>query len=269
MSHISAKTVKEDIARAVANAKRQQASKALSFASQAFEGLSESTVIVGRVRFEVEVLLADMLRELMLVNEIKELIKANLIYKRGTEKRLAQALAKLSLMLINQDKAASAELVQAKQREIDDAFGKARQALKEDNPATARRLLNTICEKYSDEPGIFSKAGQVLSQAGLHQFVIPYAEQAMEKNPKDALAYSLAVESAKRIGEYGKAETVLREALRCFGAHPKTYVSLAKVLYQMGQWDKAYDAARSAYDRDSSLAEAKEILDLTEKKVMG
>jgi len=269
MSHISAKTVKEDIARAVANAKRQQAVKALSFASQAFEGLAESTVIVGRVRFEVEVLLADMLREIMLVNELKGLIKGNLVYKRGTEKRLAQALAKLSLLLINRDKAASEQSAQARQEEIDGAFTKARQALKQNNPATARRLLNTLCEKYSDEPGIFSKAGQLLFQAGLHQFVIPYAEQAMEKNPKDALAYSLAVESAKTIGELPKAETVLREALRCFGSHPKTYVSLARVLYQMGQWDKAYDAARTAYDRDSSLAEAKEILDLTEKKVMG
>jgi len=46
-------------------------------------------------------------------------------------------------------------------------------------------------------------------------------------------------------------------------------VSLARVLYQMGRWDQAYDAARAAYDRDSTLAEAKEILDLTERRVMG
>jgi len=37
----------------------------------------------------------------------------------------------------------------------------------------------------------------------------------------------------------------------------------------MGRWDQAYDAARAAYDRDNTLAEAREIVELTEKRVMG
>ena len=77
------------------------------------------------------------------------------------------------------------------------------------------------------------------------------------------------MEACKQSGELVKAEKFLRDALRNFGAHPKTFVSLARVLYQMGKWDQSYDAARAAYDRDPTLAEAKEILDLTERRVMG
>ncbi|GFK93464.1 hypothetical protein NNJEOMEG_01297 [Fundidesulfovibrio magnetotacticus] len=243
--------------------------KALNSASSAFEAYSTSTSIMGRAKFELEVLLLDMLRELELVPDIKAQLRGGLKFRKGDEQLFAKALAALAQHLEHMDKSAKDAALQDKLSRIEQAFDKAREALREKNLPTARRVLNTVCERYPDEKGIFTRAAKMLAEAGLQSDVIPFAEKAMEIDLKDAQAYGLAVEACRQIGELPKAETILREALKAFGAHPKTYVSLAKVLYQMGRWDQAYDAARSAQDRDPNLAEAREIVELTEKRVMG
>lgn len=269
MSGASAKAVKEDISRAVGYARRFLPMKALTAASSAFESYATSTAIMGRAKFELEVLLADMLRELELVPDIKAQLRGPFKFKKGNEKQFAAALAALCKHLEKLEQAAQSDLVNERLERIRVAFGKAGDALKERNLPAARRLLNTVCEQYPDEPGTFTRAAKMLFDAGLYPDVIGYAERAIEINPKDAQAFSLAVECCRTIGELPKAEIFLRDALKNFGAHPKTYVSLAKVLYQMGRWDQAYDAARAALDRDPNLAEAKEVVELTEKKVMG
>lgn len=265
----TAKTVKENISRATGYARRMEAVKALCCAGRAFDGFATSTKIMGRAKFELEILLADMLRELELVPEIKRLLRGSLIFKRGTEKQFALALAALAMRIEHLQHEAEEKSHRERLGRIATAFDKARQALREKSLPMARRVLYTVCEQNSLEPNIWTNAAKVLAEAGLHPDAIPFAEKALEINPKDVMAFSLAVEACRTIGELSRAESLLRAALKSFGAHPRTYVSLAKVLYQMGKWDQAYDAARGAFDRDPSLVEAKEILDLTERRVMG
>lgn len=224
---------------------------------------------MGRAKFELEILLQDMLRELELVAEIKDKLRGPFFYKRGGEKRFALALAALALLLEKQETKAREAQEQDVQNRIKQGFVKAGEFLAAGSLPSVRRSLNTVCERYSEEPGIYTRAAVMLSEAGLHADALGFAERAIELNAKDAQAMSLAVEACKQTGELEKAEKLLRGALRNFGAHPKTFVSLAKVLYQMGRWDQAYDAANAAYERDSSLTEAREILELTEKRVMG
>ncbi|WP_243438446.1 tetratricopeptide repeat protein [Fundidesulfovibrio soli] len=244
------------------------ATKALAAGSKAFEAYATSTAIMGRAKFELEILLADMLRELELVPDIKAQLRGPFIYKRGSEKQFSQALAGLCAHLEKLEQAAAEKVQRDRQDRIATFFEKAAEALREKNLPSTRRLLNNVCEQYPDEPGIFSRAARMLADAKLPGDVIPFTERAIEINPKDAAAYGMAVEACQAIGELTMAEKFLREALKNFGAHPKTYVTLAKVLYKMGQWDKAYDAARSALDRDPNLAEAREVVELTEKKVI-
>ena len=269
MSGPSAKSVKEDISRAIGYARRFIAIKALTAGASAFAAYANSTAIIGRAKFELEILLLDMLRELELVPDIKAQLRAPFKFKKGAEKKFAMALAALAMHLEKLEKKAQDTAIHENLKRIAMIFDKAQEAIREKNMPAARRVLSSVCEQNSTEPGIYTKAAKMFADAGLHPDVIPFVEKAMEVNPRDATAFSLAVESCRQIGELEKAEKFLRDALRFFGAHPKTYVSLARVLYQMGRWDQAYDAARAAYDRDSSLAEAKEILDLTERRVMG
>jgi tetratricopeptide (TPR) repeat protein len=268
MSGASAKTVKEDISRAIGYARRFMAIRALRAGASAFEAYSKSTAIMGRAKFELEVLLMDMLRELELVPDIKMQLRSPFKFQKGSEGKFALALAALAMHLEKMEKNAQDAAVQDKLGRIAQAFEKARESLKEKNLPSARRVLNTVCEQNPGEPGIFTKAAQMLAEAGLMTDVLPFTEKAIEINPKDAQAFGLAVEACKQIGELNKAEKLLRDALKNFGAHPKTYVSLARILYQMGQWDQAYEAARAASDRAPNLPEVKEILEITEKKVM-
>lgn len=269
MSGGSAKAAKENISRATAYARRFEAVKALKSAAAAFETFASGTSIMGRAKFEIEVLLLDMLRELELVPDIRAQLRGPFKFQKGAENKFAMALAALALHLEKLEKKAEDAAVQEKLARIAQIFDKARESIAEKNLPSARRILNAVCEQNPKEPGIFTKAAKMMADAGLMAEVVPFAEKAIEANPKDAQAVGLAVEACKQVGELPKAEQFLRDAMRNLGAHPKTYVSLAKVLYQMSKWDQAYDAARAAYDRDPSLAEAKEILDLTERRVMG
>jgi tetratricopeptide (TPR) repeat protein len=269
MSGATAKVIKEHISRATGYARRFEAIKALRAGATAFESYASTTAVVGRAKFELDVMLLDMLREFELVPDIKAQIRGPFKFKKGAEKTFALALSALAMHLEKLEQKAGEAANQDRLSRIAQAFEKARESLRENNLPTARRILNTVCEQNQGEPGIFSNAAKMLSEAGLHADVIPFAEKAIEINPKDTLAFSLGVESCKQAGELVKAEKLLRDALKNFGAHPKTFVSLARVLYQMGKWDQSYDAARAAYDRDPTLAEAKEVLDLTERRVMG
>ena len=269
MNAVAAKTIKEDISRATAYARRSQALKALQSAQRAFERAGEKGALVGRAKSEVEALLGDMLRVLDLLPEVNALLGKPMAFKRGMEPRYAQAMGALALRVQQMEGQAEAARQEEAQARIAQALDKVRQLVAEKNLPAARRLLTAVCDQHPDEPGIFTTAAELCREAGLYVELIPLAEKAMEMNPKDAKAFSLAIEACQQIGEDGKAETLLREAMRQFGAHPRTYVTLAKVLYKMRKWEQAYDAARSAVDRDPSLAEAREILELTEKRVMG
>jgi len=269
MSAVTAKSVKEDISRATAYARRFMSVKALQAASSAFEAYAAGTSIVGRAKLELEILLLDMLRELELVPDIKAQLKGSFKYKKGAEGVFVKALAALAFHLEKLENHGQEAADKERQGRIAFAFQKAQEAMREKNTPGTRRILNTVCEQNPSEPGIYTRAARMLADVGMYPDVIGFAEKAMELDPKDVQAFSLAVEACKQIGELPKAEHFLRDALKNFGAHPKTYVSLAQVLYQMRKWDDAYDAARAAYDRDNSLVEAKEILELTEKRVMG
>ena len=268
-STATAKSVKEDISRATGYARRMEAVKALRCAGRAFDGFAGSSRIMGRAKIELEILLGDMLRELELVPEIKGLLRGSFVFKRGSEQQFALALAAVAMRVEHLRQADEEKALDDRLARIATAFDKARQALRESSLPMARRVLSSVCEHNPLEPNIWTNAAKVLAEAGLHADAIPFAEKALEINPKDAVACGLAVEACRSIGELPKAESLLRAALRSFGAHPRTFVSLAKVLYQMGKWDQAYDAARGAFDRDPSLDEAREILELTEQRVMG
>ena len=269
MSEATAKSVKEDISRATAYARRAMSVKALQSAGSALDGYASSRSIIGRAKLELEILLQDMLRELELMPEVKAHLKGSFKLRKGAEAVFAKALAALAVHLEKLEHQKQAVAGQKTRERLDRTFQTAQDALREKNLPAVRRILNTVCEQNPTEPGIHTRAAMLLAEAGLHPDVIGFAEKAIEQNPKDARAFSLGVEACKQIGELPKAEVFLRDALKNFGAHPKTYISLARVLYQMHKWDEAYDAARAAYDRDNSLAEAKELVELTEKRVMG
>lgn len=269
MNVAAAKSIKEDIARATGYARRAEDIKALECASRAFEVFATTKTVVGRAKFELEILLGDMLRELDHLPEIRKRLDKPLAYKRGQEAFYAKALGAMARHVVQARDADAIQRESERRRHLDETLDKARQLLADKNLPVARRVLAVTCEQHAAIPGVYTAAAAILSEAGLHADAVPMAEKGIESDPKDAQAYRIATEACAVIGENAKAADLLREALRQFGAHPRTYITLARVLYKQGKWDQAYDAARAALDRDPELEDAREMVALTEKKVLG
>ena len=62
---------------------------------------------------------------------------------------------------------------------------------------------------------------------------------------------------------FQKAEALYLDAVRAFGAHPMTYLNIAKFYYKWHKRDDAFEYAERALAMDPNLAEAIEIRDKT------
>jgi len=125
-----------------------------------------------------------MLRELELVPDIQAQLRGPFKFKKGSEKRFALALAALAMHLEKVEQRDQDSAVQENLNRIARVFDKAQEAIQEKNMPGARRVLASVCEQNSTEPGIYTKAAKMLADAGLHMDAIPFLEKAMEVNPR-------------------------------------------------------------------------------------
>lgn len=267
MAQISAKKVKEHLARASAYAGKQETGKALASACEGIKCIVLSTTIFGRERFEIEVLLRDLLGILQELPEVMPLVHGKIPYVKGTEKKLYLLLDGIKKK-IAADAAAFREVeLQEREDRLIDAMGKARTYVKRKEFPAARSILNRICDEYADREGILIKAGRMFVDANLHHDALPFFEKSMEAFPRDGRAFSLAVECHLALGESARAEGLLKTILKQFGASPGTYLTMARLYVATRKWDKAYDALVSILDKDPKNAAAKKLMKTVEPKM--
>jgi len=101
--------------------------------------------------------------------------------------------------------------------------------------------------------------GEMFAAAGLLLEAAEMFKLALEKFPDDGEAWRLAIDAYDSLGEFRKAEMLYLEALKVFGAHPLTYLNMAKFYYKWRKKDAAYEYAQRALGLDPNLAEALEI----------
>lgn len=267
MAQITAKTVKEHLARASAYAGKQDTGKSLASACEAIKCIVLSKTIFGRERFEIEVLLRDLLTLLQELPEVAVVVHGKIPYAKGTEKKLYLLLDTIKKKIEADAEAALEKDARDREDRFIDAMGKARMYVDRKEFPAARSILNRVCDEFSDREGILIDAGRMFVDAGLHHDALPFFEKSMEAAPRDGRAFSLAVESYLAIGESAKAERLLKTILKQFGASPGTYLTMARLYVETRKWDKAYDALVSILDKDPENAEAKKLMKTVEPKM--
>jgi len=120
-----------------------------------------------------------------------------------------------------------------------------------------------VVETFGDEPGIVREVGDMFSEAGLLNEAVEMFALAIEKDPSDGEAWRLAINAYDTLGEFQKAEALYLDAVRAFGAHPLTYLNIAKFYYKWHKRDDAFEYAERALALDPNLAEALELRDKT------
>jgi len=259
--------VGQTFARAKALLKRDETLRALETMLGGLEEL-QRTNLPGRTRFEVEVTILECVQDLNRQPIVREFFEAlshgknvSIPYKAGEEKKLAGVLGLVNKGL--REKIEQAE-ENEKQRRLDRKAGleqKGLEYLRSGDSPRGKAALRLLAEEFGQEPGVLAQVGEWLMEAKLYFEAAEILERAMEEHPKEVKSYTFATQCYLELREYQKAENVYLRVIKQFGKHPRTMLNLAKLYLSWNKKEEAFNAALEAWNKDNSLAEAKEIVD--------
>ena len=263
---VSAKEIREDIARARAYAKKSDYLKTLWCLAAAIKGIVTSQVF-GSEKFEIYSHLDEALRDLNKMGMIKRLFPQGLRYTRGKERAFYQTLMRLHKKL--QEATEKARLTKQRKRlsVLDDNLIKAEALIKADNPLEARKLYRKISEYFQDIEGIDSDIGNRLAMFGLHAEAVEYLNKALQDRATDARAHNALILCYEAMNEDEKAMEAIKEAMRRIGASEGLYLRMAKLHLKKREWGQVYNNAKAVIDRNPLNTEAQKLMKQAEPKI--
>ncbi len=267
------KLIKENLARAKAYLKRDDAIRSLEAAVIALHEYNNIT-IVGNNKFVTEVGIQEYVAEVNRHPDIREFFISRrltkepfVVYTPGQETKLAERLDSIFTgMSAAQEQFEKEEEVRLHQeraallrRGLEFLYTKG-------DEAKGRAVLRRYIEMYGEEAGVITEIADHFLKAQLPFEAADLYEQAIDKFPNDSKAYVGAISAYTELGEKEKTEKTYLAIIRKFGAHPKTFLNFAKFYLSCNIKDKAYDYAMRAFQADNTLEAAKAIMDKIDKK---
>lgn len=264
----SPKSIKENIARAKAYGQRKDYLRCLHALSLSLDDLSQSKVF-GREKFEIGILVDEVIRQLLAMEELKRVLPRSLKYTKGQEKKLAAMLLKIHDTIKNAMEKAAVEKVRKQKNQIDKFVLTGQKHLDDKNVKEAKKYFRKISEAFPEERGLLQDIGARLVKAGFPSEGVEYLERAITQTPGDSRPYISLLMAWEMLSEHDKALDVIKEISRRFGANESVYVRQSKIFLAKRMFTEAYDAAAAVLKINPLNREAKKISDKLGPKVFG
>lgn len=266
MKKMTAKEIREDIARARAYATKSDYLRTLKCLANAIGGLTTSQVY-GAEKFEIQSHLVEALRDLNKMKMIQKLFPKGLAYKKGGEKAFYQTLMRLHKKLGEAMEKARVTKLRKRLAVLDDNMIKAAKLIQAGNPVEARKLYHKIAEYFQDIDGIESDIGNRMTTFGLFAEAIEYLNKALEIQPSDVRAHNAKILCYEGMEEIEKAMEAIKNAMRRIGASEGLYLRMAKLHFKKMEWGEVYNNAKAALDRNPLNGEAAKLMKKAEPKI--
>lgn len=266
MSKVTAKEIREDIARSRAYANKNDYLRTLECLASAIKGLVTSQIF-GAEKFEIHAHLDEALRDLNKMKMIKKLFPAGLKYQKGKEKSFHQTLTRLHKKLGQAMEKARVTKLRKRLAVLDDNMIKAANLVKADNKLEARKLFRKISEYFQDIDGIDSDIGNRLTNFGMFAEAVEYLKKTLEGHQNDVRAHNALILCYEGMNEVDKAMEAIKNAMRYIGASEGLYLRMAKLHLAKREWGEVYNNAKSAMDKNPLNAEAKKLMKQAEPRV--
>lgn len=257
--------VTQNIARAKSLIRRDEPVRALD-ALLAALGAFEPSAIVGKARSVVEITLYECVAELnahariqSLIREISGSDKTAIAYKPGSEDTLAAVLRIVRKALVEAEAAAVKAVGEQAERRKQDLLERGKACLAAGEGPRGKAMLRRLSEEFGTEPGILEEIGGLFIEAGYRDDAVEFLEQAVELFPRSGNAYAALADCYWELREYEKGETLYLDAIKEFGAHPRTLVNLGRLYIAWNKRDKAFDVLNKAVRKDPDNKEAREL----------
>jgi tetratricopeptide (TPR) repeat protein len=260
-----AREIRENVSRAKGYLRRDDLDKAIGCAKDALMQKGSASAL-GLGRSEVDLLFGELCDEINRYPKVVALLESLgvrggpfLRYVAGEETLIIKKLIALQIKM---------EEIEAKERQQEEARSRAQKTqwlragqalLREKSYPKGKVYLRRVVEAFGDEPGLVREIGEMFSEAGLLNEAVEMFALAIEKDATDGEAWRLAIGAYDTLGEFKKAEALYLDAIKVFGAHPMTYLNIAKFYYKWHKRDDAFEYAERALSLDPNLAEALEL----------
>ncbi|WP_338669845.1 hypothetical protein [Pseudodesulfovibrio methanolicus] len=265
-SPMTAKEIREDIARARAYAKKNDYLRTLKYLASAIRGMVTSQVF-GAEKFEIQAHLDEALRDLNKMKMIKKLFPDGLNCRKGKEKAFFQTLMRLHKKLGEAMEKARVAKLRKRLGVLDDNLIKAAKLIDAGQPLEARKLYSKIAEYFQDIEGIHSDIGNRMAAFGLFAEAVPYLNKALETQNNDARAHNALILCYEGLHEPDKAMAAIKDAMRWLGPSENLYLRLARLHLQKREWGEVFNNAKAAHDRNPLNTEAAKLMKQAEPKI--
>jgi tetratricopeptide (TPR) repeat protein len=263
----AARAIRENISRAKGYLRRDDLERAIGCAKDALVQKNTAATL-GLGRSEVELLFSELCEDFSRHPKVVTLL-GGLGVRAGQFLRYVPGEEILLIKKLTAFQLKKEELEQRERQRADNkrALQKAewlaagRELLARKNYPRGKVTLRRVAETFGDEPSVARDVGELFAGAGLVAEALEMYTLALQKFPSDEQAWRLAITACDTLGEFQKAENLYLEALKLFGAHPLTYLNMAKFYLKWHRKDDAYEYAERALALDPDLAEAREIRD--------
>lgn len=258
-------TVTQNLARVKSLVARGEPIRAIDALLAAIHTFEEAQ-IVGRVRSGVEFSIQECVeicnnqpRIRQLIRELARSDKALIAYVPGQEAKLAGVLRLIRKALDEAETAKEKVAEEELRLRREGTFADARAAFQAGEAPKGRALLRRTAEEFGSVKGVLEAVADAFIEAGFMPDSLPFLEQTIEAFPRESSPYAKLGSGYMALREYEKAEKLYRRAVKEFGAHPKTLLSLGKVYVAWNKRDKAFEILQQAARLAPDDAEIKEL----------
>lgn len=262
-----ARSIRENISRARGYLRRDDLPRCIEAASDALMRKGNNPAL-GLGRSEVELLFVELCDDFSRHPKVVAFLEGLgisggpfLRYKAGDEMLLAKKLAAFRMKMEQVEIQKRESAAQKRIQQMEEWLRLGREQLAQKNYPKGKVYLRRVVETFGDEPDVIRNVGKLFLDAGLQTEAAEMFDLAIERMPNDQHAWKLAIETCDLLGEFQKAEALYLDAIKVFGAHPMTYLNIAKFYLKWHKKDDAYEYVQRALAVDPDLAEAKAIRD--------
>ncbi len=262
----SAKSIREDLARAKAAYAKNEDLRAVQLVVAALRGFV-SVKLPGTDRMTIESQLREALANLSKLERVLRYAPNGIPYAKGNEHKLHASLGALAQKIEADINRESLDAMRERKLRIDHAIIKGGKFLADGNLLEAQRNFRAAVADYVDEKGLFPLIASKLIEAGHFKASLEYVKRAVEEAPDNARAHDFLLTVAAKTEDWPLAERILLEAGQKGLGHPLLDQTLAQVEARLGNWAEAQNAARRAVAADARLGDAARVLAAAEKQL--
>jgi tetratricopeptide (TPR) repeat protein len=263
----NAKRIKADVARAKIYIARGDILKSVEAFISALTA-KIATPMAGSDKNVIEPQMAEFCEEFSNNYQVIEFLKSIdynekpfIKFRPGLDSKVLNKLTAFRLKKAAVEQEANKAVERERQAKLDELLSKGKELLASGQAAKGKVMLKRAAEQFGSKEGVLSEVGRLMLDAGYPGDAMEILRQAMAGFPKDPVPYKSYIEACLAQGNNAEAEEAYLNVIKVFGPHPQTYLNMSKFYVAWRKNDLAYDYAQRAFGMDSSLTEAKEIMD--------